>query len=96
VPQFPDLPWWQVHIRGYRHDDPSGLELTAHFEAEPAEHPEEHLEHLGIDVARGNAVLRRILDEAGVEYTLSPDWPADADDGDASPEESEGVDVHVE
>jgi hypothetical protein len=94
VPEFPDMPWWQVHIRGYRHDDPPGLELSAHFEAEPAEHPGEHIEGVGIDVPRGNGVMRRILDEAGVEYELSDDWeetPPEAftDDGDADAAEAE-------
>ena len=74
VPEFPDVQWWQVHIRGYRHTDPPGLELTAHFEAEPAEHPSEHIQHVGIDVPRGNGVLRRLLDEGGVDYVRSPDW----------------------
>jgi hypothetical protein len=109
VPAFPDLPWWQVHIRGYRHDDPPGLELTAHFEAEPAEHPKEHLDHLGIDVPRGNAVMQQILDEAGVEYTTSSDWPesppeeAWTDESGVEPGPdpdpdtvAEGVDVEVE
>lgn len=74
VSAYPDLPWWQVHIRGYRHTDPAGLELTAHFETEPAEHPSEHVAQVGIDVPRGNGILRRILDDAGVEYERSPDW----------------------
>ena len=74
VPEYPDIPWWQVHIRGYRHDDPPGLELSAHFEAEPAEHPGEHIEGVGIDVPRGNGVMRRILEEAGVDYERSDDW----------------------
>ncbi|WP_136589211.1 hypothetical protein [Salinigranum halophilum] len=101
VPAFPDLPWWQVHIRGYRHDDPDGLELTAHFEPEPAEHPEEHLEHLGIDVPRGNAVLQQMLDEAGIAYTTSPDWSADPTLAEEAPwtddtDDTEGVGVEVE
>ena len=74
VPEYPDIPWWQVHIRGYRHDDPPGLELTAHFEAEPAEHPGEHIEHVGIDVPRGNGIMRRILDAGGIDYEQSDDW----------------------
>ena len=99
VPAYPDLSWWQVHIRGYRHDDPPGLELTAHFEAEPAEHPKEHVDHVGIDVPRGNGVLRRILDEGGVDYERSDDWTEtrpEPDDEEASSTVTEaGVDVEV-
>lgn len=74
VPAFPDLSWWQVHIRGYRHADPPGLELTAHFETEPAEHPSEHIGEVGIDVPRGNGIMRRLLDDAGIDYERSDDW----------------------
>jgi hypothetical protein len=76
-------------------------ELTAHFEAEPAEHPREHVDHVGIDVPRGNGVLRQLLDEAGVDDELSSDWtetrPTD-DDGAAEPwlGDEPGVDVEVE
>ena len=74
VPAFPDLSWWQVHIRGYRHADPPGLELTAHFETEPAENPREHVAQVGIDVPRGNGIMRRMLDDAGIDYERSDDW----------------------
>jgi hypothetical protein len=99
VPEYPDLPWWQVHIRGYRRDDPPGLELTAHFEAEPAEHPKEHLDHLGIDVPRGNAVMQRLLDEGGIPYETSDDWwaqPGMRPDGEHRTDDTGGVDVEVE
>ena len=98
VSEFPDLPWWQVHIRGYRQDNPPGLEITAHFEAEPAEHPKEHLEHLGIDVPRGTAVMQAILDEAGIEYEPSRDWYDQWDEADRNAwgDDGPGVDVEVE
>ncbi|WP_318570073.1 hypothetical protein [Salinigranum marinum] len=96
VPAYPDLQWWQVHIRGYRHDDPPGLELTAHFEAEPAEHPKEHIDHVGIDVPRGNGVLRRLLDEGGVEYTLSDDWSERGAESSAWGTDGSSVGVEVE
>lgn len=59
--------WWQVHIRGYHHDD-GGIELTAHFETEPSEHPDAHVEMYGLDVDRGMGEIQPILDEEGVDY----------------------------
>jgi hypothetical protein len=63
------LEWWQVHLRGYDH--PDGLELAAHFETEPSEHPDAHAEMFGLDVDRGMATLTELLDEHGIEYDHS-------------------------
>ncbi len=63
------LEWWQVHLRGYDH--PDGLELAAHFETEPSEHPDTHIETVGLDVDRGMATLTDLLDEHDVEYERS-------------------------
>jgi hypothetical protein len=60
------LNWWQVHIRGYNH--PNGLELAAHFETEPTEHPDAHIELFKLDVERGMATLTQLLDEHELEY----------------------------
>ncbi|WP_254769183.1 hypothetical protein [Salinilacihabitans rarus] len=63
--------WWQVHVRGYHH--PEGIELTAHFETDPSESPDAHVDRVGIDVERGLAALERTLDAADVGYRrLSP------------------------
>jgi hypothetical protein len=69
------LEWWQTHIRGYDH--PEGLELTAHLEPEPAEHPDAHVDGDYIDVPRGNATLVGILEEAGVEFRRIGNWSTD-------------------
>lgn len=70
VEYIPDHPmeysWWQVHIRGYPH--PDGFELTAHFETDPSEHPNAHIEQVGLEEERGMEELRSILDAEGVEY----------------------------
>lgn len=64
--------WWQVHIRGYSHDD-GGIELTAHYETEPSEHPDAHINLHGIDIEHGMAAIRGILDEEGIDFiTLEP------------------------
>lgn len=84
-PDFDQL-WWQVHIRGYEHDD-GRFELAAHLEVEPTEHPRAHLNNVGLDVARGNQALMEVLDEKGIEYEyLNPDGsPVSEED---SPEET--------
>lgn len=58
--------WWQLHLRGYEHAE--GLELTAHFETEPTEHPDEHVSLFGLDVERGIEALTALLDEEGIEH----------------------------
>ncbi len=58
--------WWQVHVRGYHH--PDGVELTAHFETDPSESPDAHVDRVGIDIDRGLETLRDVLEEEGVTY----------------------------
>ena len=69
------LRWWQTHIRGYSH--PDGLELAAHVEPEPAEHPDAHVAGEFIDVPRGNATLVGVLEEADVAFRRIGEWPED-------------------
>ena len=58
--------WWQVHIRGFNH--PNGIELTAHYETEPAEHPDAHIDLYGIETDHGMAVVREILEDENIDY----------------------------
>jgi hypothetical protein len=58
--------WWQTHVRGYDRDD--GLALAAHVETEPTEHPDAHVDGVGLDTEEGTEVLASVLDEAGVDY----------------------------
>lgn len=63
--------WWQVHVRGYHH--PEGLELTAHFETDPSESPDAHVDRIGIDIDRGLEELKRVLESNDVPYrSLTP------------------------
>lgn len=66
-----DYHWWQVHIRGYNHED--GIELTAHFETEPAEHPDAHIGLEALDVDTGMEAVKAILEAEGIQYrSLEP------------------------
>ena len=69
----PPIEWWQVHIRGYRHEptraeDPGEVQLTSHFEPEPVEYPDAHVGKDYIDLDRGMDVLRGLLDDHDVDY----------------------------
>ncbi|MFC4356491.1 hypothetical protein ACFO0N_00845 [Halobium salinum] len=85
LPEAPPdrLRWWQVHVRGFPYDAPvdgpaagGRLELTAHLEPEPAEHPDAHVRKRYISVRYGTEVLEGLLDEAGVEYERVGPWDA--------------------
>lgn len=68
--------WWQVHVRGFVHED-GGIELSAHYETEPTEHPDAHtaLEHL--ETTYGMAIIDQILDIEDVDHEyLEPDETA--------------------
>lgn len=67
------IDWWQVHIRGYPHHPGAGeaateIELTAHYEPEPIEHPDAHIRLERIDIDRGMESMMAILDEGGIDY----------------------------
>jgi hypothetical protein len=66
VADHPGYEWWQVHVRGYHH--PEGLELTAHFETDPSESPDAHVDRVGIDVDRGLEELESVLEASDVAY----------------------------
>ena len=59
--------WWQVHVRGFRHGE-DHIELTAHFETEPSEHPDAHIGLYGLDVDAGMAAIVDVMDDGGIEY----------------------------
>ncbi len=65
----PEYDWWQVHVRGYEHGE-SGIELTAHYETEPAQHPDAHVDLHGLDVDHGMDVIEDILEAESVPYEL--------------------------
>jgi hypothetical protein len=59
--------WWQTHVRGWR-NDAGQLELHAHWELEPTENGNAHIDGVGFTFDRGMANLRSALDEAGLDY----------------------------
>lgn len=66
--EFPNITWWQTHVRAW-HDRETGLtQLKAHWEPEPTEFPDEHLNGTGFDGIRGMDNLMEALDRADVPY----------------------------
>ncbi len=59
--------WWQTHVRGWR-NDAERLELHGHWELEPTENGNAHIDGVGFAFERGMANLRSALEEAGLEY----------------------------
>lgn len=72
--------WWQVHIRGYLHKE--GIELTSHYETEPAQHPDEHVNLHGLDIKHGMTIVGEILKAEGVDYRrIEPEEHPEISDG---------------
>lgn len=65
-----DIRWWQVHVRGYVAED--GIKLEAHWEAEPSEHPEEHIDEVGFDIDRGIEELGHYLEQTDLTISNDP------------------------
>lgn len=66
--------WWQTHVRGWDH--PDGIALHGHWELEPTENGNEHLDGVGFAFDRGMGNLRSALDRTDLTYTeteIDPD-----------------------
>ena len=59
--------WWQTHVRGW--DRPDGIALHGHWELEPTERANDHLEGVGFDPKRGMANLQEALERSALSYT---------------------------
>ena len=63
-----DVVWWQTHVRGWVHDD-GRTWLSGHYEAEPTEHPYEHLNAEHPDNRDGTMNVKQVLLEHNVNVT---------------------------
>lgn len=59
--------WWQTHVRGWTH--PDGVALHGHWELEPTENDNAHIDGVGFSFERGMEELAEALDRAGLDYT---------------------------
>ncbi|MWG34834.1 hypothetical protein [Halomarina oriensis] len=60
--------WWQTHVRTWDHEGAFEIKARAHWEPEPTEFPDAHLDGIGFDRTRAMETLRSILDEEGIDY----------------------------
>lgn len=79
VPPAPDAVarvWWQTHLRGWPHD--GGIDLIAHWELEPTENPDGHLDGVGFSYTEGMSNIEPILDEIEQRHGYNyhrVEWP---------------------
>ncbi|MFT4890573.1 MAG: hypothetical protein ACI9YT_001489 [Halobacteriales archaeon] len=59
--------WWQTHVRGWDH--PDGVALKAHWELEPTENGNAHIDGVGFGHDRGMENLQAVLDRSELAYT---------------------------
>lgn len=64
--RHPNIVWWQTHVRGWEADDT--VEIRGHWEPEPTEHDEAHLQGLGFEKSIGMMNLRQVLEEEELEF----------------------------
>lgn len=62
------IAWWQLHVRTWDHDGAYPIKARAHWEPEPTEFPDDHLDGTGFKRNSAMAQLRSILDDAGIDY----------------------------
>lgn len=67
--------WWQTHVRGWEQDDGS-VRLRPHYELEPTENDQDHIDGIGLDIQRGVENVARALDDEGLAYERHEDLPA--------------------
>lgn len=60
--------WWQTHVRGWE-GDAGTVELSGHYELEPTENGNAHIDGEGLSVENGMARLSDALDRTDLEYT---------------------------
>lgn len=58
----PDYEWWQIHVRGWVIN--GNVELNAHIETEPTEHPSAHWNKVGVEINRALTFLRIVLNQS--------------------------------
>lgn len=85
--------WWQTHVRGWEQADGS-VRLRPHFELEPTEYDQDHINGIGIDVPEGVYRVKRVLDDAELEYVHHEDLPAGGKKSHGTTHEGDDHDHH--
>ena len=70
--------WWQTHARGWEYRDDDGqphTRLRCHFELEPTEYDQDHIQGIGVSIDRGVDTVAEVLEAAGIDYERHEDLP---------------------
>lgn len=67
--------WWQTHVRGWMQADGS-IRLRPHYELEPTEYDQDHINGIGLDVPKGMERVTEALAREGIAYEEYEDLPA--------------------
>ena len=67
--------WWQAHVRGWKQGDDS-IRLRPHYELEPTEYDQDHINGIGLSVTPGLERVAQALDEEGISYEHHEHLPA--------------------
>ncbi|MFB6114004.1 MAG: hypothetical protein ABEJ58_07880 [Halodesulfurarchaeum sp.] len=67
--------WWQTHVRGWKQDDGS-IRLRPHYELEPTEYDQDHVNGVGLNVSMGVERVEGVLDDASLDYERFDHLPA--------------------
>lgn len=66
--------WWQAHVRGWRQSEES-IRLRPHYELEPTEYDQDHIDGIGLDVTRGVERVAEALNAEGLHYERYENLP---------------------
>lgn len=67
--------WWQTHVRGWEQGDGS-IRLRPHYELEPTEYDQDHINGIGVDVPTGVDNVAQALADEGLPYERHEHLPA--------------------
>lgn len=67
--------WWQTYVRGWMQADES-IRLRPHYELEPTEYDQDHINGIGLDVPKGMERVTEALAREGLAYEEYEDLPA--------------------
>lgn len=70
--------WWQTHVRGWSQPDGS-VRLRPHYELEPTENDQDHIDGIGVDIGLGMDQVAAALDAEEIDYERRRDLPPGGD-----------------
>lgn len=63
--------WYQLHVRAFEVEGKDYVEVHAHYELEPTEHPYGHIQGTNFEINTGADMFEDILDDLQLPYSRS-------------------------